>query len=355
MSPANSQVERETTVTRGASATAQSPAPSTPSRATRVALGPWTAYLLARVGGLLGIVVALLAITFLLVQFVPGDPARNIVGVTATQEQVEIVRDRLGLNDPFAMQALNYVTALVQGDLGNSFVTQQPVVEMIAQRLPITAAVALGGLLVVLLIGFPVGIAVAFAERRGGARVTSGVFNVGAGIIGAIPEYITGTILIIVFALSLGWLPAQGGGGMNGYILPAVAVGLASAAVMSRVVRGETRAVLGQEYIATARSKRISTPRLLFGHVLPNVATSALTLGGIILVALLGGTVIVENVFNIPGLGTQIVQSIISSDYPAIQGIILTLGVLAALVNLAIDVLLGILDPRVLTKGRFTS
>ncbi len=122
---------------------------------------------------------------------------------------------------------------------------------------------------------------------------------------------------------------------------------------MSRIVRNETRSILGQEYIATARSKRISTWRLLMGHVLPNVATSALTMGGILLVALLGGTVIVENVFSIPGLGTQIVQSILSSDYPAIQGIILTLGVLAAFVNLAIDILLGVLDPRVLTKGQF--
>lgn len=334
---------------------AAAPLSGSPSRATQSTVGPWTAYLLARLGGLLGIVVALLAITFLLVQFVPGDPARNLVGLTATQEQIETVRDRLGLNAPFPLQALNYVAALIQGDLGNSFVTEQPVVDMIAQRLPITALVALTGLIVVLLIGFPVGIGVAFAERRGGSRLTSGLFNVSAGIVGAIPEYITGTLLIIVFSLSLGWLPAQGGGGVNSYILPAVAVGLASAAVMARLVRGETRTVLGEDYVATARSKRISTMRLVVGHVLPNVATSALTLGGIILVALLGGTVIVENVFNIPGLGTQIVQSIIASDYPAIQGIILVLGVLAALVNLTIDILLGVLDPRVLTKGRFRS
>lgn len=330
--------------------------PSTgPSRASRDTAAQWTSYLLRRLGGLLGIVVALLVITFLLVQFVPGDPARNIVGVTATQEQVELVRERLGLNNPMPVQALDYVVALLQGDLGNSFVTQQPIVDLIAQRLPITAAVAFGGLLVVLLVGFPLGIAIAFAERRGGAKVGSGVYNVVAGLAGAIPEYITGTILVIVFALSLGWLPAQGGVGFTGFILPAIAVGLAPAAAISRVVRGETRAILGQEYIATARSKRISTGRLLVGHVLPNVATSALTIGGIILVALLGGTVIVEYVFNIPGLGTQIVESILSSDYPAIQGIILTLGLLAALVNLAIDVLLGILDPRVLQKGRVTA
>jgi peptide/nickel transport system permease protein len=322
-------------------------------RVSRDVLSQWSSYLLGRLGGLVAIVIALLVITFLLVQFVPGDPARNIVGVTATQEQVDLVRHRLGLDDPFLLQAWHYITALVRGDMGNSFVTQQPIVDLIAQRLPITAAVALGGLIVVLLIGFPLGIAVALAERRGRARVGSGAYNVGAGLAGAMPEYITGTILVIVFALSLGWLPAQGGVGFEGFILPAVAVGLAPAAAISRVVRGETRSILGQEYIATARSKRISTARLLVGHVLPNVATSALTLGGIILVALLGGTVIVENVFNIPGLGTQIVQSILSSDYPAIQGIILTLGILAALVNLAIDILLGLLDPRVLKKGRF--
>ena len=340
-------------MTVDAVARATTPSPSTgPARASRDAVGLWTRYLLGRLGGLLGIVIALLAITFLLVQFVPGDPARNIVGVTASQEQVELVRDRLGLNDPFALQAWNYVTALFRGDLGLSFVTQQPIVDLIAQRLPVTAAVALGGLLIVLVVGFPLGIAVALAERRGGARTASGVYNVAAGLGGALPEYITGTVLVIVFALTLGWLPAQGGVGFTGFILPSIAVGLAPAAAISRVVRGETRAILGQEYIATARSKRTSTGRLLIGHVLPNVATSALTLGGIILVALLGGTVIVENVFNIPGLGTQIVQSILSSDYPAIQGIILTLGILAALVNLAIDILLGLLDPRVLTKGR---
>ena len=321
-------------------------------RASRDATALWLRYLLGRLGGLVGIVVALLAITFLLIQFVPGDPARNIVGVTATQEQVDMVSDRLGLNDPFLTQAWNYVSGFVRGDLGNSFVNQQPIVELIAQRLPITATVALGGLMVVLLIGFPAGVAVAFAERRGGRKALSGTYNVAAGLAGALPEYITGTVLVIVFALSLGWLPARGGVGLEGFILPCIAVGLAPAAAISRVVRGETRAVLGQEYILTARSKRISNGRLLVGHVLPNVATSALTLGGIILVALLGGTVIVENVFNIPGLGTQIVQSILSSDYPAIQGIILTLGLLAALVNLAIDILLGILDPRVLTtKG----
>ena len=323
-------------------------------RSSRGGVALWSRYLLGRLGGLVGIVIALLVITFLLVQFVPGDPARNIVGVTATQDQVDLVRQRLGLDDPFLLQAWHYTASLLQGDLGNSFVTQQPILQLIGQRLPLTAAVAFGGLLVVLLIGFPLGVIVAFTERRGATKAVSGFYNVGSGFAGALPEYITGTVLVIVFALGLGWFPAQGGVGFSGFILPSIAVGLAPAAAISRVVRGETRAILNLEYIATARSKRISSARLLISHVLPNVATSALTLGGIILVALLGGTVIVEYVFNIPGLGSQIVQSILSSDYPAIQGIILTLGILAALVNLAIDILLGVLDPRVLTKGRLS-
>lgn len=311
----------------------------------------WTDYLLGRLAGLIGVVVVLVIITFLLVRLVPGDPARTIVGLSATPEQVEVVRDRLGLNDPFLAQAWHYVSGLFTGDLGQSFVTQQPILEMIAQRLPLTASVALGGLLVVLLIGFPIGIGVAMVEYRKRNRAVSGAYNSAVGVLGAMPEYITGTVLVIVFALTLQWFPVQGGQGINGLILPAIAVGLAPAAALSRIVRNETRTILAKEYIATARSKRISSLRLLLGHVLPNVATSALTMGGILLVALLGGTVIVENVFNLPGLGTQIVQSILASDYPAIQGIILTLGILAALVNLAIDVVLGLLDPRVLTKG----
>ena len=171
-------------------------------------------------------------------------------------------------------------------------------------------------------------------------------------VVGALPEYITGTLLIFVFALTLRLLPAQGGGSFEGLLLPAVAVGLAPGVVMARIVRNETRAVLGQEYISTARGKRLSTPRLLLAHVFPNVVTSTLTLGGLLLIALLGGTVIVENVFNIAGLGTQVVQAIFASDYPSIQGIILVLGLLAALVSLVIDVVLGILDPRVLSSGQ---
>jgi peptide/nickel transport system permease protein len=329
-----------------------SPVPTAPSSFRGSIAGQWVRYLAVRLVGVVAIVVVLLILTFLLVQFVPGDPARNIVGVTATKAQVDVVRQQLHLNDPFLVQALSYVSGILRGDLGTSFTTQQPVVEMIAQRLPLTAAVAVGGLLVVVIIGFPFGLAFGFLERSGRARRSTSAFTAVTSVIGALPEYITGTLLIFVFALTLRVLPAQGGGSFEGFLLPALAVGLAPSVVMARIVRNETRSVLGEEYISTARGKRISTGRLLLTHVFPNVVTSTLTLGGLLLIALLGGTVIVENVFNVAGLGTQIVQAIFASDYPSIQGIILVLGLLATLVSLAIDIVLGILDPRVLQKNR---
>jgi peptide/nickel transport system permease protein len=185
--------------------------------------------------------------------------------------------------------------------------------------------------------------------RRGTPR-SGTAFSAVMSFIGSIPEYIMGTALILVFGLWLRWLPIQGGEGFIGFILPSLTVGLASAAVMARIVRNETRSVMGQEYMSAARAKRLPQWRIVLFHVLPNVVTSSLTLGGLLIISLLGGAIITENVFNLPGLGTEIVKAIIENDYPEIQGIIVVLGVLAVLITLVIDIILGILDPRVLQK-----
>ncbi|MCZ4522301.1 ABC transporter permease [Rhodococcus ruber] len=309
------------------------------------------AFIGRRVVGLGAVALALVALTFVIVQLVPGDPARNIAGLSASPQQIAIVRDRLGLNDQVLLQAWHYLSGLVSGNWGASFVNDQSVLSLIAQRLPFTLSVAAGGLLFVLLLAFPAGMAMAVRETRNSGSSTSGAFNAVTGVLGAVPEYVTGTILVTVFAVQLQWVPVQGGQSVSGYLLPCIAVGLAPGAAFARIVRNETRSVLSQEYIATARSKRISTSRLLVFHALPNVATSTLTMGGILLVALLGGTVIVENLFTIPGLGTQIVQAILASDYPMIQGIILTLGLVAVVMNLLIDIVLAVLDPRVMSSG----
>ncbi len=319
--------------------------PSLPGSAAK-----WLRYLRGRLIGVLAVLVSLLILTFMIVHWVPGDPARNIVGITADPAAVEQVRDQLGLNKPLVEQFVSYVTNLAQGNLGTSFVDQQPVTEMLAQRLPLTAQLAVYALVIVLVAGFAFGIAAGVLQRNQRGRSATAAFTVGSSLMGAMPEYITGTLLIYVFALTLHLLPVQGGQGLTSMLMPSIAVALAPTAVLARLVRNETVSVLSQEYLMTATSKRLPWPRLLWRHMLPNVVTSTLTLGGLLLVALLGGTVITENVFNIPGLGTEIVQSILQSNYPAVQGIILVLGVIAVLVTLAVDIALGLLDPRVLTR-----
>jgi peptide/nickel transport system permease protein len=313
---------------------------------------PWLGYLARRVVGVVVLLAILIVITFLIVHLVPGDPARNVLGINASAAQVAQVRKELGLSDPLYTQFGHYLSQLLRGDLGTSYVTGQPVDTMIAQRLPVTAELAGLAVAFVLVIGFPLGIAIGSLQHRQRAPWTCTVFTMFASLGGALPEYITGTVLILAFALGLKLLPVQGSTSLRGIILPVIAIGFAPAFIFARLVRNETANVLSQEYITTAVSKRLPTWRLYASHVLPNVVTSTLTLGGLLLVALLGGTVVTENVFNIPGLGTEIVQAILQNDYPAIQGIILVLGAVAIAITLAVDVVLGLIDPRTLLARR---
>jgi peptide/nickel transport system permease protein len=326
------------------------PAKTGAQEVRRSALRQWGGYLARRAAGMVVVLAVVLVLTFMIVRWVPGDPVRLMLGINATSQQVEQVRGELGLDRPLVAQFGTFITNLFHGDLGVSFVNQQPITQMIGERLPLTAELAVGGLLVVLILGFPCGIIGGVLQHSGKSRPVTSVFTAATSVIGALPEYIAGTLLIYAFALTLKWFPVQGASGFHGMLLPALAVGIAPAAVLARLVRNETVSVLSQEYILTAQSKRLSGRRLILRHVLPNVVTSSLTLGGLLLVALLGGTVITENVFNISGLGTQIVQSILRSDYPSIQGIILVLALLAVIINLAVDIVLGILDPRVLVR-----
>jgi peptide/nickel transport system permease protein len=323
----------------------------TVERVERVRRGrgsPWPRYLWGRLAGVAVLAGILIVVTFLIVHLVPGDPARNVLGINASAGQVQQVRRELGLTQPLVVQFGHYVSHLLAGDLGTSYVTSQPVSVMIAQRLPVTAELAGLAAAIVLLVGIPLGILIAALQRNRRAGLAGSSFTAGASLAGALPEYITGTILIFGVALSLHLLPVQGGTSFRQIILPVISISFAPTAIFARLVRNDTAGVLEQEYITTAISKRLPVWRLYVTHVLPNVVTSALTLGGLLLVALLGGTVITENVFNIPGLGTEIVQAILQSDYPSIQAIILVLGALAIAINLTIDIVLGLIDPRTL-------
>ena len=316
----------------------------------RAMLALWARYLLARLGVMLAIILTIAVMAFLVVRLVPGDPAVMILGLQATPDQVATVRTQLGLDLPWYVQLGQSLSSLFTFDLGNSFRTGLPVSLVISQRLPVTAMLTLGGILVVLLIGLPLGLLAGMINSRSKQGRDGAWFSAITSLLGSIPEYIMGTVLILTLGIWLRVLPVQGGGSFLGYLMPSLAVGLAGAAVMARIVRNETVSVMSKEYLMAARSKRLPWYRTLFVHVLPNVITSSLTLAGLLIISLLGGAVITENVFNLPGLGTEIVGAIVKNDYPVIQGVILVLGVLAAGVMFLIDVLLGILDPRLLQK-----
>ncbi|WP_433759492.1 ABC transporter permease [Nocardia sp. CA-135398] len=309
--------------------------------------GPWTGFLLRRAGGLAAVAATLVVVTFAMIQLIPGDPAEALAGQNATPADIARIRHELGLDRPLAVQFTDYLAGLPRGDLGRSFQTREPVADIIATRLPFTAELAASALLLVLAIALPLGIAIAARRSRG----VDNAFTVGTGLLGAVPEYVIGTMLVMIFAITLRILPAGGAATPQSLLLPVVAIALPSSCVMARLVRREAGTVLAQDYIRTAHGRRLPTPRLYLRHVLPNLLPAVMTLSGLVLASLLGGTVVVETVFAWPGIGQRVVDALLVRDYPTIQGCVLVLGLLAATLHLTVDVLISLLDPRSALMG----
>jgi peptide/nickel transport system permease protein len=192
----------------------------------------------------------------------------------------------------------------------------------------------------------PIGMVAAILTRDGRGRLTNVAFTTTTGFFATIPEFVLGVALVYVFGVSLGWLPVAYQSGAAAYVLPIAALSIGSIAALARIVRAETLAVLGEDYMRTARSKRLPARLVYLRHVLPNMLTSTLTLGGLLLAGLVGGTVLVENVFAWPGLGTTIVRSVVEQDYALAQAVILLLGAAVLVCNLVVDLMLGFIDPR---------
>ncbi|MHA3685236.1 ABC transporter permease [Leucobacter sp. HY1910] len=307
---------------------------------------PWVSFTLSRLGGLLLSFVVLLFVTFLIVPLLPGDPAVNIAGEGATPAQIEQIRNELGLNESFLTQLLAYVGGVLRFDLGTSFTTGEPVTAIIAARFPFTAEIAIVALVGILVIAIPLGLSVAVATRGGRKHWLDVGFNAVTGFFYSIPQYVMGTLLIAVFAIGLGVLPAAGAATLSALVLPIVALMIQPICTIGRVVRREAAVVLDQDFIRTARGWRLTKLRTNLRYVLPNVVTTTLTLSGLILAAQLGGAIVIENVFSWPGLGQGIVTAILTRDYPTIRGIILTLGLLATLIIIVVDLVLAMIDPR---------
>lgn len=331
------------------------PAPIATARAASLA-GAWRAFLVRRGVGLIINLAVLVVVTFLIVQLIPGDPAVAIAGENAGLEQVEMVRTQLGLDQPLPVQLWTYLTGVIQGDFGDSYRYRVSALSVVLAAVPYTLSITIPAVLLLLVIGITVGMAVGVATRGDRRRLLGNSFNVVTALISSVPVYVQATALVVIFAVLLrvlppAYSPAYGIG--QAAILPILSLTLGGACSVARIVRRETAVILEQDYMRTARGWRLPALTLYAKHMLPNLLTTALTLSGIILTALLGSALITEAVFAWPGLGGVIVQAIaIDKDYPVIRAAVFVIGLISLVITLVIDVILGIIDPRTLGEHR---
>lgn len=310
----------------------------------------WFAFAVRRLIGLVLVTLGMIVAVFCMIHLVPGDPARSAAGIDASQQQVMALRHALRLDEPLVTQFREDLVGIIHWDLGRSFVTGEPVADIIQQRLPYTLELAGIAFALVLVLGIPLGIVYAGLARKGNHRLAMSIFGVVTASLAGIPEFLAGTFLVLVFAIVIRLLPAAGANSLSSLVLPSLAVALRPAAILARLTFVEARTVLQQQYILAAEAKRLRRPVIYFRHLLPNVITASLTVGGVLLSALLGGTVIVENVFNWPGLGSTVVQSVLARDYPVVEGVVLVLGFGVIVINLLVDVILALVNPRSLVR-----
>lgn len=290
-------------------------------------------------------------IAFAMVLLVPGDPAVTLAGDNATQEQVDATRERLGLNDPVVEQYWNWASSAVRGDLGTSLFSSQKVTSAIVQRMPVTLSLTFGAVVISVMLGGAAGVLSAVFQGRWLDRV----LGVGAASGLAMPNYFIAMLFILYFAIWNRWLPATGFVPLSEnpwewfrhLLLPWVTLGIASAAVITRQLRSSLIGVLGQDYVRTARAKGLRGPKVVMKHSIKNAAIPVVTVLGTQVAYLLGGSVIVERVFGMAGVGDLAVSSVFRRDLPMIQGIIMVVAVIVLVANLAVDLAYGYLNPKV--------
>jgi peptide/nickel transport system permease protein len=293
---------------------------------------------------------AMSVFVFLLIRLVPGDPVRTMLGFRATPENVATVRSQLRLDDSLPAQYLTWITNLFQGDLGQDYVSGVSVGEPISQRLPVTAELTLLAVFIGVAIGVPLGV-LAAQGRRITQRVADGF--VVAGV--AIPDFWLGTLLVLLFAATLGWLPPSGWSPLSDglvqnlryMVLPALALGIGEAAYITRTTRSAMVQVLGEPFVQFLRAKGLHDRDIVFRHALRNASMPIVTVIGIQFGVLLGGAIVIETVFGLPGLGRMVVTAIDQRNYTVVQGGVLVIATMFILVTLVTDLLYGWLDPRV--------
>jgi peptide/nickel transport system permease protein len=308
-------------------------------------------FLLHRLLGATAVLFIVAVVVFLLLHLTPGDPAAVIAGDSATTDQIQHIREGLGLDRPLIVQFTIWLGRLFHGDLGESFFYKRTVAALIAQRVEPTVALSLCTILIAVLVAVPLGVLAAW--RRGGwlDRALMGFSTLGFSI----PVFVLGYVLIWLVSLKLGWLPVQGyrrlSDGFSDFIrhliLPSITLSVVYIALIARVTRATVSEALAEDFVRTARAKGLPEWRVLIRHALANSATPIVTVIGIGLAMLLGGVVVTERVFSIPGLGRLTVDAVLARDFPTIQGVILLFSASYVVVNLLIDLSYRLFDPRI--------
>lgn len=310
-------------------------------------------YVAQRFIALIPVLIGISIVTFVLIRFIPGDVVDLMLGNQAqvSAEQEAAMRDQFGLNDPIYVQYVNWAGDIVQGDLGNSLRTGDSVAGEILHRLPTTLELTLFAMVFAIIIAVPAGIIAAIKVGSKTEAAVQGISLLGLSM----PNFWLGTLLILVTSRYLGWFPAASYVGFTEdpwrnlqiFILPGIALGAAYAAVIMRMTRSSLLEVLNREYVTTARAKGVQERTVIVRHALKNALIPVLTVVGIQIGRLLGGTIIIEQLFNLPGIGRLAIDSMLERDYPMIQGVVLFITVAFVLSNLLVDVLYAYIDPRI--------
>jgi peptide/nickel transport system permease protein len=308
-------------------------------------------YIGRRVLMLIPVLLTVAVVSFLIMYLVPGDPASMMLGSEATTEEIEQLREDLGLNEPVLVQFFKWFSGVLRGNLGMSIFMNEPVIKLILERLPVTFSLAIAAELIAILVAIPLGILAAVKHNTFWDQLVMTIAVLGVSL----PGFWLGIIFILFFAVYLGWFPVQG------YVmasrdlllwarhlfLPAVALGLNHAGVIARITRSSMLEILYSDFIRTARSKGLEERKVVYKHGLKNALIPVVTVAGLSFTALLGGAIIMETVFALPGLGRLMINAINRRDYPLVQGILIFKAFLCVVINLVVDVSYAYLDPRI--------
>ena len=300
-------------------------------------------YIVKRVIGVIPTLIIVVTFVFFFVRMIPGDPARLVAGPQATLEDVEVIREELGLNDPIPQQYVDYVTGLLHGDLGDSLRTKRPVAYEVSLRYMNTVKLTVFSLVWSVIVGVLLG--VWSGKHRSKWQDYTGMTIAISGI--SMPSFWIGFLLIMVFAVNLNWFPTTGADSWKSFILPGIALGTSIAAIIARFTRSSIIEVMKEDYIRTARAKGLKEKTVIWKHAFRNAMISVVTVVGLQFGFLLGGSVVTETVFAFPGLGSLLVESVNYRDYNAIQSLILIFSLHFIVINLVVDILYALLNPEI--------